>query len=616
MWLLAATAAISAQDWAVGTFRVSFGASQTLSIFDAAEQLVWQSLPSESFVAAAKSNDKVVGCSTIKRRDADRCSGSAVNASSQPTSSSLVLSGGFESPCDTLRWLALQQEDGGEPALNFSLSLVSDGSESVVRDRVFLVYGRGEGERFYGFGQQYSHLDAADSIVPMFSREGGIGRGLEPITAALNAGGRGVGGNDRTTYSATPLYMTSELRSLHLTSPEPAEFDLRSKASRGRVSIELSATRMTGRLMRGASALELLSRVTAFTGRQRPLPSWAHAGAVVGIQGGTARVLNLTARLLAANASVAGVWLQDWAGAYAQTILNMTQMRLRWNWVLDRQLYPEWEAMVASLSARGVRTYTYVNSFLQNLTASLGNDSRYGPAYERGVLLLGPDNATTVDVASGPGLHAGLLDLSTARGRDFAREMVAEMIGVGSSGWMADFGEYLPLDSTPRSSNGATFEHNRYPLQWQQANAAAVAAVAAGEDAPVWFARSSALTSPGVVPLFWLGDQMPSWDGDDGLASTITAMLSSGVSGHALTHSDTGGYTTVVAGAPTRSRGTRARRSCCSGGPSSTRSPPSCAATRARRRRPTRSRTTRARRSRPLRARRASSRRSRRTALS
>jgi len=59
MWLLAATAAISAQDWAVGTFRVSFGASQTLSIFDAAEQLVWQSLPSESFVAAAKSNDKV-----------------------------------------------------------------------------------------------------------------------------------------------------------------------------------------------------------------------------------------------------------------------------------------------------------------------------------------------------------------------------------------------------------------------------------------------------------------------------------------------------------------------------------------------------------------------------
>ena len=45
--------------------------------------------------------------------------------------------------------------------------------------------------------------------------------------------------------------------------------------------------------------------------------------------------------------------------------------------------------------------------------------------------------------------HAGLLDLSIARGRDFAREMVAEMIGVGSSGWMADFGEYVPLDSTP-----------------------------------------------------------------------------------------------------------------------------------------------------------------------
>jgi len=73
----------------------------------------------------------------------------------------------------------------------------------------------------------------------------------------------------------------------------------------------------------------------------------------------------------------------------------------------------------------------------------------------------------------------------------------------------------------------------------------AAAGRSAGDDAPVWFARSSGLTSPGVTPLFWLGDQLHSWDKKDGLASVVVAMLSSGVSGHALTHSDVGVYTTI-----------------------------------------------------------------------
>ena len=87
---------------------------------------------------------------------------------------------------------------------------------------------------------------------------------------------------------------------------------------------------------------------------------------------------------------------------------------------------------------------------------------------------------------------------------------------------------------------------------WQDANAQAVregtASTRGGSppaDRPLWFARSSGLTSPAVVPLFWLGDQLHSWDRNDGLASVVIAMLSSGLSGHALTHSDTGGYTTI-----------------------------------------------------------------------
>ena len=41
----------------------------------------------------------------------------------------------------------------------------------------------------------------------------------------------------------------------------------------------------------------------------------------------------------------------------------------------------------------------------------------------------------------------------------------------------------------------------------------------------------------------WLGDQLTSWDAWDGLASAVIGLMSGGLSGLALSHSDIGGYT-------------------------------------------------------------------------
>jgi len=43
--------------------------------------------------------------------------------------------------------------------------------------------------------------------------------------------------------------------------------------------------------------------------------------------------------------------------------------------------------------------------------------------------------------------------------------------------------------------------------------------------------------------LFWAGDQLTSWDENDGMQSALRAILSGGLSGMTLSHSDTGGYT-------------------------------------------------------------------------
>jgi alpha-glucosidase len=45
-----------------------------------------------------------------------------------------------------------------------------------------------------------------------------------------------------------------------------------------------------------------------------------------------------------------------------------------------------------------------------------------------------------------------------------------------------------------------------------------------------------------VSTLFWLGDQLQTWDDYDGIKSAVVGLQSGGVSGFSLLHSDTGGY--------------------------------------------------------------------------
>lgn len=59
-------------------------------------------------------------------------------------------------------------------------------ADSVGFNRVCLTYSSEENERFYGFGEQFSHLNFKGKKVPILVQEQGIGRGDQPITFAAN----------------------------------------------------------------------------------------------------------------------------------------------------------------------------------------------------------------------------------------------------------------------------------------------------------------------------------------------------------------------------------------------------------------------------------------------
>lgn len=128
------------------------------------------------------------------------------------------------------------------------------------------------------------------------------------------------------------------------------------------------------------------------------------------------------------------------------------------------------------------------------------------------------------------------------------------MMATGVCGWMCDFGESLPLDAVFHGNHSPAQLHSLYPSLWGQLNADAIAKAArelggertvCEEEEVVYFMRSGNAFSPSSTRLFWLGDQMVTWDAHDGLATVVMGMLSQGISGYSLSHSDIGGYTAL-----------------------------------------------------------------------
>ena len=91
---------------------------------------------------------------------------------------------------------------------------------------VVLQWSSHSNESFYGFGHQYTHINMKGHRLPVFLREKGVGRGLEPLTAFMDIFGPFAGGSWHTTYTQVPFYVTSEMRSFLLDSPEYAIFDM------------------------------------------------------------------------------------------------------------------------------------------------------------------------------------------------------------------------------------------------------------------------------------------------------------------------------------------------------------------------------------------------------
>uniref|UniRef100_A0A0E0JGU8 Glycoside hydrolase family 31 N-terminal domain-containing protein n=1 Tax=Oryza punctata TaxID=4537 RepID=A0A0E0JGU8_ORYPU len=425
--------------------------------------------------------------------------------------------------------------------------------EEEVFNRVFVTFASSRDERFYGFGEQFSRVEFKGKRVPVLVQEQGIGRGDQPITFAANLVSYRSGGNWSTTYAPSPFYMTSKMRSLYLEGYDYSIFDL---TKPDRVQIQVYGSSVQGRILHGGSPTELITSYTESTGRPPVLPRWITSGAVVGMQGGTDAVRRVWKQLQDHDVPVSAFWLQDWVGQRKTSIGS----QLWWNWEVDDDHYAGWTDLVRDLRRRGVRTMTYCNPCLVPMDKK-ANARRHLFEEAKKLGFLVKDAAGEPYMMPNTAFDVAMLDFTNPDARAwFKGEILAGMARGGAAGWMADFGEGLPLDARLHSEedDDPVAAHNRYPELWARVNrefadewrSGAHRRAADDADADVdgdlvFFVRAGFRESSRWAMLFWEGDQMVSWQENDGIKSSVVGLLAGGLSGFPLNHSDAGGYCTV-----------------------------------------------------------------------
>ena len=437
-------------------------------------------------------------------------------------------------PC-TEHAVSMMLHPSGERRLEFtfrtdarSFNFVSLGSASPPDEGV------------YGFGMQSTFLNLKGRMLNLVVQEQGIGRGRQPASEAINVLSPGSAGSPVASNIIAPQYLTSRGHSLFLKNAELATADL---TRLSRISLTVQSNAMRGEILAGRNLLEQLELYSEYAGRMRPLPEWFHRGAIVGLQGGTNKVNAVWRELKLRGTPVAAFWLQDWQGQRNSIIGR----QLWWNWELDQELYPGWTEMVQALRIEGVRVLGYINPHLVDVTAqgkAHAERNLYREAATAGYLVR--TKAGTPYMMRLTAFNSGLVDFSNGAARSWFKDIIkSNLLGVGLSGGMCDFGEGAPTDGVYASGEDGLLYHNVYPEDYERTVREAVSESGFDDDV-VFFCRAGFSQSPGQVRLFWQGDQLVTWDKYDGLKSAVQGLIGSGLSGFTLQHSDIGGYTDLA----------------------------------------------------------------------
>ncbi len=388
-------------------------------------------------------------------------------------------------------------------------------------------------EHVYGCGEQFAAFDLKGKKVNIWVSEHHTVKKL--IKKFLREKLLGVNPNhhsswkEQQTYYAQPTYLSSQKYLFHATCNSYQTYDFQAL----KTIHQFRSIPEDIHLFYDESFTDLLGHFTAFIGRQPKLPSWIHQGAIIASQGGTEALIKNIKNAQEHNIPLAGVWSQDWSGH----LITAFGYQVYWNWQKNDELYPKLEEAIKWMNEQGIAFLGYINTFLKEDTPL------YQEAKSLGYLVL--NQQQDVYHIQSTTFQAGIVDLTHPKAYQWYKEVIKkEMIGIGMKGWMADFGEYLPTDAVIHQGH-AEDVHNIWPVLWAKLNHEAVME-SENSDELFFFVRAGYSGTQKYAPSLWAGDQHVDFSKEDGLPSAIISALSMSTIGVGVTHSDIGGYTTIL----------------------------------------------------------------------
>lgn len=414
------------------------------------------------------------------------------------------------------------------------IRLVYVGEEKPGVNRYWLTFVTNPKEHIYGCGETYSELDLKGQNVRIWVAEHqNTGRISKKIIKEKLLGkhpDKKLSFDKYESYYAQPTFVSSDKYYVHCDINAYSEFDF---TDAGKITLYFQEPPVII-TDSGQDFAEVSRKLTGLLGRQKALPDWLYDGVILGIQEGTDVVDAKIRKAKEAGVPVVGVWCQDWSGC-RRTGFGYQVM---WNWEWDQELYPGLDKKIAEWKDEGVRFLGYINPFI-----AIEKDL-YAYASEHGYCVRdreGKDYLVTITT-----FPAAMVDFTNPEAYEWYKGLIKEnMIGLGMGGWMADFGEYLPIDAVLYSGEDPAIIHNQWPAIWAKMNQEAVAEC--GKEGQVFFFTRAGHT--GTIAhshMMWTGDQHVDWSIDDGLPAVIPATLSLAMSGYGIAHSDVGGYTTIM----------------------------------------------------------------------
>lgn len=432
----------------------------------------------------------------------------------------------FTDPNRKLDHYFIITEDNGDIEVTYE-------SNDDAINRYWISFAANSSEHIYGCGETYSKFDLKGENVRIWVAEhqntNRIGRKL--IRELLGKKPKKVlPFNKFESYYAQPTFVSSDKYFVHVYIDNYSEFNFKVL---NQTTLYLQ-DKPNFVVKKADTFEELSSKLSDLLGHQRQLPDWVYDGAILAVQEGCDVIDRKIAEAEKKGIKIAGIWSQDWCGC-RRTKFGYQVM---WNWRYDKEdQYSNLPEKIKEWNEKGIKFLGYINPFI-----ALEKDI-YEEAKANGYCVKDKEgNDYQVTITTFP---AAMVDFTNPDAYEWYKGLIKNnMIGIGLSGWMADFGEYLPVDCVLHSGEDPYEMHNRWPAIWAKLNNEAIAE--AGKEGEVFFfTRAGHTETIKYSHLMWNGDQHVDWSLDDGIAAVVPATLSLAMSGYGMAHSDVGGYTTM-----------------------------------------------------------------------